>query len=111
MKLHRFDGQFAMPHTHDHAIFGFRGDLQTRRKRLPARKQRVIAAHLKLRGQPVEHADPAILYGGWLAVHRVIEHTKGAPEGLHDALQTQAYAEHRSEERRVGKECRSRWSP
>ena len=31
--------------------------------------------------------------------------------GLRPALQRQPFMKHRSEERRVGKECRSRWSP
>src|SRR6478752_8753602 len=33
------------------------------------------------------------------------------PDGLLDELRTRGYLALRSEERRVGKECRSRWSP
>src|ERR1019366_5248902 len=95
MKLHRLDRQFAMTDAHDHSVFGFRRDLQTLGKRLAPREQRVIAAHLKLPGQSREHPNPAIPYGRGLAVHRVVQHAKITAEGLHDALQSQAYAEYR----------------
>src|SRR2546426_9378670 len=49
-------------------------------------------------------------YGTKAVYGRVIRGATGtvyAPEGL----QVNAWAQDRSEERRVGKECRSRWSP
>src|SRR2546430_7632652 len=35
----------------------------------------------------------------------------GRPKGVDEALRLDPVARRRSEERRVGKECRSRWSP
>ena len=55
------------------------------------------------------------LFGGWLGMNTAVL----LPERLHipivgrlDHLQVgNMFVDHRSEERRVGKECRSRWSP
>ena len=41
----------------------------------------------------------------------IVEDDKKLNDGIRLALKNDAYFFYRSEERRVGKECRSRWSP
>src|SRR3712207_8884681 len=54
----------------------------------------------------VGHVD----HGKSTLIGRILHDTGAVPEGKIAAIQ-QACAEERSEERRVGLECRSRWSP
>src|ERR1039458_2253831 len=86
MELHGLDGEFAMAHAHDHAVFGLRGNFETGGQRFTSGEERMIAAHLKLRGQAFKHAHAAMADGGGLAVHGVIEHAQFAAEGFDDAL-------------------------
>ena len=48
---------------------------------------------------------------GWNAAHTLSLLAKGALYPPPDSLMVNNYPPLRSEERRVGKECRSRWSP
>jgi len=63
----------------------------------------------------VEILDPAAGTGTFLC--ELLEHFRGQPRRLKDKYLTELHANevailpYRSEERRVGKECRSRWSP
>ena len=50
-----------------------------------------------------------LLYGRWLAKKWGIDPKAKTPAYTHE--DGQDYVPSRSEERRVGKECRSRWSP
>ena len=52
-------------------------------------------------------------YGANILIHSNIDNLEIYDEGPHDQLPTNYSLEliNRSEERRVGKECRSRWSP
>src|SRR2546428_755289 len=71
------------------------------------REGRPDEAGVLFRPGPTETPDdPALLKGlGLAAVHA------GRPDDAFPPLEHAARAEYRSEERRVGKECRSRWSP
>ena len=61
-------------------------------------------------GGTAGHINPALAIAGAIKAHRPDAeiHFAGRKEGMEYRLVTQAG---RSEERRVGKECRSRWSP
>ena len=48
-----------------------------------------------------------VIHGTTIGINALLEH-KGARTGL---ITTEGFRDVRSEERRVGKECRSRWSP
>src|SRR2546430_15390933 len=79
-------------------------------------QSRVVALVQPDRGlvQDVEHADePAPDLGGQPDALRLParEGVRGAAEGEVFQADVAEEAEARSEERRVGKECRSRWSP
>src|SRR2546430_15145060 len=56
-------------------------------------------------------ADGIILYQRKVHPGECIVEIKGRPYSLRDAMRDPDYSAERSEERRVGKECRSRWSP
>src|SRR2546421_3317076 len=60
-----------------------------------------------VRGTSVEQPPTQVNGGGWNTSMRVGVVTTGAPLANGDSVSVQF----RSEERRVGKECRSRWSP
>ena len=52
--------------------------------------------------------------GGWRAIigdEFTRENVRLLAQGLADRMHAEGVVERRSEERRVGKECRSRWSP
>ena len=66
-----------------------------------------LAMHEGTFGFPIERADEQLRAGlGELEEARVRERVEA---GIHQAAR--ALTHRRSEERRVGKECRSRWSP
>ena len=54
-----------------------------------------------------------ILFGAGIgsAIHLFMANRRGKVEEIYIATRTVVLTDYRSEERRVGKECRSRWSP
>ena len=74
--------------------------------------QPMMQAHLRMAEDPFSCAELAISNPGQTITHNVIfgfppDFPKPPPEKTITPTKTQL----RSEERRVGKECRSRWSP
>src|SRR3712207_9564325 len=72
----------------------------------PRERFHVSADEPRLKIVFVGHVD----HGKSTLIGRILHDTGAVPEGKIAAIQ-QACAEERSEERRVGLECRSRWSP
>src|SRR5260370_42586915 len=102
----------------EHSLVLRRGQLQTlqinvgRKCNQTCRHCHVDAAPWRTEMMP---ADIARRVGEWILEHRppVVDITGGAPElseHFRFLVETSCVAG-RSEERRVGKECRSRWSP
>ena len=96
MELHGFHRQLAVPHAHDDAVVGFRGDFEAGGKVSPARKQRMIAAHLETLGKSLKDALRLGVTQDGLPCIGIIQHAQFAAECLHHALQAQAHAEHRN---------------
>src|SRR5712692_1371322 len=74
VELHRLDRQLLVAERHNHAVFGFRGDLQAARKRFAFREQRMVPPNLEALRQSFEHALAAMRDPRRLAVHRIIQH-------------------------------------
>src|SRR5256885_7369622 len=72
---------------------------------LPISSTRSLAAELKISRIPVLNAYEQLLAEGYL------ETFIGAGTCVARSIPDDALSAQRSEERRVGKECRSRWSP
>src|SRR5256885_8045028 len=62
-------------------------------------------------GQFPGHADAAMHLDAFLSMGAVVAMLLLVPAGMAFAAERHLRARQRSEERRVGKECRSRWSP
>ncbi len=93
VKLHALDGEMAVTHPHDFAIFGLRGNFQAGRQAVALDGQRVIAHHGVRTGQIGEHASAVMGDGAGLAVHDLPRpHDLAAKRGA-DGLMPQADAQ------------------
>src|SRR5687767_15969641 len=81
----------------------------------PRRRHGSLPSHVLLTLHLVEQGPDAVQEGEGNADQDVevpvIETKRDVPDGRNQSGEDEEYRRSRSEERRVGKECRSRWSP
>src|SRR3954447_18708632 len=95
MELDSLDRELAMAQSHHESVLGLSGDLEYVRNRRTLHDERVIARRRERIGETREHADAIVSNLRGLAVHHVRRADDGAAVKLADALQAEAYAEHR----------------
>src|SRR2546429_9791152 len=93
-------------------------ELSLLRERLPDMLERDVHDRMKTYGVRRDRADvmgiAAIIFvnlGRYLNLRLFAVPGVGVREGLLQGIAHETFSRKRSEERRVGKECRSRWSP
>src|SRR5262245_42251362 len=90
MELESHHGIARMPHGHDFAVFGGRGDVQVGREAGARDHERVVATRLEWAGEAGEDAAAVVLDARGLPVHGTVRaHDPGAVGGS-DALMPQA---------------------
>src|SRR5687768_18543358 len=99
MELYALDRVLDVANAHDLAVVSARGHREARRDAVLRDRERMVARDRHRRGDALEHARTVMRDLVELAVHDAAGTCDRSAERL------------RSEERRVGKECRSRWSP
>src|SRR5690606_34010367 len=101
MELHTFDRQAAVAHAHDLldaaiGIFGPCSDFEAVGQAFLLDHQRVVASGIEGVRQAAEHTLPAMVDGGYLAVHDAPGANDPATEGGADGLVAEADAEQRN---------------
>src|SRR2546422_10790852 len=95
----------------DQAVFEeFSSQAKLKDKTLFAFANETLSAVAKI---SAEGGDPSELYGLWrtISLLKQVDVITLPSDFVDELIATQYASDKRSEERRVGKECRSRWSP
>src|SRR4029078_10428529 len=95
VKLYPIDRIALVLEAHNHAISGFRGDLQWLRQRGPLDNERMVASCREVLWQAGKHAPANMVHVGKLAMHpRMSPHHRAAID-LTDGLVPEADPENR----------------
>src|SRR2546422_2850638 len=103
----RVPGGARFPITKGCGTPAHRIDVEPREGATALRPATIVVAHLELRVFTTATRIDARHHVGVGDTH----HETNAPRGIGEHVGFHGFAAERSEERRVGKECRSRWSP